>query len=185
MFEDRLAPALAGQADEKDLDAAIAFYESGTGTRASAWGKALQPVPDGRWEDVSLAVFKAAMQTFPEMEAIWEARGAENAAIGSLKKLVTAQEQFKATVGHGAYTTLAGLGASQIDLGHIESDLASGKRLDYTFTLTVGTPAGSNYCVSARPVAPVAGQRSFFVDSTGVIRFKVGAEASSADSPIE
>lgn len=65
----------------------------------------------------------------------------------------------------------------------LRTEIASARRSGYTFSLTVGTPADSNYACVAVPLA--SGRRSFFVDSSGVIRWRRGGAASSADPPIE
>ncbi len=55
----------------------------------------------------------------------------------------------------------------------------------YSFRMTVGTPADSNWYVVARPKEPGPKHRTFFVDSSGVIRYRRGADATSADTPLD
>ena len=108
----------------------------------------------------------------------------ESSAIASLKTLVTAQEQYKSTAGSYVYGTLTQMSGTVPP--YIDSVLARGKKSGYTFVLTVGTPADSNYYVQGRPVTVAkTGNRRFFVDSSGVIRFNSSDLATSADSPID
>lgn len=72
--------------------------------------------------------------------------------------------------------------------GLIEPVLASGKKNDYRFRL-MPEPADSSrpvthYVVVARPVKRLAkGQRSFYTDESGVIRFTSENRAAKVDDP--
>ncbi len=104
--------------------------------------------------------------------------------IASLKTLVTAEEQYKSTGGGNVYAALTQLSAATPP--YVDSVLASGKKSGYCFVLSVGTPADSNWYATARPVTPgKTGNRFFFVDSSGVIRFTLTGPATSADTPID
>lgn len=108
----------------------------------------------------------------------------ESSAIASLKTLVTAEEQFKTTAGGAVYGSLSAM--SGMNPPYIGADLGRGVKSGYSFVLTVGTPADSNYVVEANPLAPgQSGGRRFFVDSSGVVRFHEEHRASSGDSAIE
>ena len=105
-----------------------------------------------------------------------------SSCIASLKMLVTAEEGYKSA--HGRYAALTQLSATTPQ--YLDSVLGGGKKSGYCFILTVGMPADSKWCARADPVVPRKhGNRYLFVDSTGTIRFKIGAPATSADSPIE
>lgn len=59
------------------------------------------------------------------------------------------------------------------------------KENGYSFTMNV-SPFGVGFRARATPLSPGAsGNRHFSVDESGVIRCRVGAPASSADSPVE
>lgn len=95
----------------------------------------------------------------------------EAAALAALKSIVTAEEEYKASAG-GVYTTLAALGAASPPL--LDRELAAGRKDGYSFTLTVGTPADSDYRAKAVPLPGAVARWSFVVDSSGVIRVGVG-----------
>lgn len=108
----------------------------------------------------------------------------ESSAIASLKTMVTAEEQYKSTSGSTVYGTLAELSGATPP--YIDTVLARGKKSGYCFLLTVGSPADSNWYALANPVLlGKTGNRRFFVDSSGVIRFNTGGTASSANSAID
>lgn len=74
----------------------------------------------------------------------------------------------------------------------VQPTLPRGKRSGYTFVMTAGNPADSNYFARSTPVTVrKTGGRRFFVDHSGVLRFwdavryRAGAPASSGDSPVE
>ena len=80
----------------------------------------------------------------------------------------------------------------------VNSDLIddmSKKRIDgpglsgYWFTYTPGAAAGgtvNTYTLSAQPVAAgTTGQRGFFTDESGVIRYSISGAAALASSPLQ
>ena len=108
----------------------------------------------------------------------------ESSAIASLKTLVTAEEQYKAISGSGIYVALTQLSASTPP--YVDDVLGAGRKGGYSFVLTVGTPASANWTATARPVKPgKTGNRYFFVDSSGVVRFHLARPATSLDSPLD
>ncbi len=119
----------------------------------------------------------------------------EASAVGSLRTINTAQVTYFAEYPTRGYSaTLAQLGppASNLQPGpeaafFIDSVLASGQKSGYRFTYVAG-PADEHglimaYTVRADPLAPESGERSFFTDETGVIRFENGKPAGP-DSPV-
>jgi type IV pilus assembly protein PilA len=111
----------------------------------------------------------------------------ETAAIGSLRVVTRAEHTFYLTRGDGRY----GSAAELRDAGLIDSVLAgegaasTGSRKNgFLYTITPG--AGATYTATA---AAEGGQatRSFFVDETGVIRYKVGDVPPDAEdgTPID
>ena len=120
----------------------------------------------------------------------------EAAAIQNMKTITTTNHGYNSAYGTGFAPSLAALGppagggaatAAAADL--IDSTLASGSKNGYTYTYTPAAPAGGviyAYTLSADPIAPGStGQRFFFTDQSGVIRFNAAAKASVADPPIQ
>ncbi len=105
--------------------------------------------------------------------------------IASLKTLVTAEEQYKSASGSACYAALTQLSATTPQ--YVDSVLGAGKKSGYCFLLTVGTPASTNWYARAIPIGGRAkkGDRYFFVDSSGIIRFSLLAPATSGSAAIE
>lgn len=112
----------------------------------------------------------------------------EASAIASLKTLVVAEEQFRATApappqGPPVYGTLSELSAASPP--YIDGVLGRGRKAGYQFALRL-TRNGRAFEAIAVPVQPArTGNRTFFVDDSGVIRMSIGAPATAKDRPIE
>jgi prepilin-type N-terminal cleavage/methylation domain-containing protein len=109
----------------------------------------------------------------------------ETAAIQAIHTIWTAQVQFSSQYGRFA-TSLTELGppatgnASAASADLIHSDLASGEKEGYKFTLT---GASGNYQVLAVPVTfGTTGSRTFYSDQTMVLRVNDGPEPATANS---
>jgi len=101
----------------------------------------------------------------------------EAAAIGNMRTLASAEETFRAV--EGQYTTLAGLGNAVP--AYIDSVLASGAKQGYSYNLQHSKQTWS--CI-AKPVNPgTTGNRAFYVDQSGVIRFEMDGSEPGSDSP--
>ena len=120
----------------------------------------------------------------------------EASAVGSLRTINTAQVTYASTYGVGFADTQTKLGgaapcaASAATGCLIDEVLTGGTKSGYTMTLTAvaGTTAAptNTYTATAVPVAVgSSGQRRFFTDESGVIRFNAGAAATAADAPIQ
>jgi len=119
----------------------------------------------------------------------------EASAVGSLRTLNTAQVTYSTTYPNvGFANALSALGgtvasctsATSTNSCLVDQVLASGTKSGYTFVLggTSGAPVVT-YTFTGSPVAPgQSGQRYFFTDQSGVIRFNATAAATVADSPI-
>ncbi len=113
----------------------------------------------------------------------------ERAAVGSVRTLNTALAMYNAA------EPAKGYAASLKELGpegkqYITESLASGTKSGYTFeykpqSAPVGTPI-THYTLVARPLKPLApGEKSFFTDESGLIRFtKEDRAAKVTDPPI-
>jgi type IV pilus assembly protein PilA len=135
----------------------------------------------------------------------------ESSAAGSLRSINTANATFLSTYGHSFAPTLAALGGAPPAANAVAPctaanliDQVLGKdpatKSGYTFTYVGGLadpgdtaanggPCGSvtGYTINATPVTVGGtGNRSFFTDQTGVIRFDpTGAPATVNSSPLQ
>ena len=105
----------------------------------------------------------------------------EAAAIGGLRTLSSAQENYRNNSGTNVYGTLAELsGASP---PYIDSALGSGISRGYTVAI-VGTPDADSWSATAVPTTVgSSGNRGFFIDESGVIRYTTDGTAPTVASP--
>ena len=114
----------------------------------------------------------------------------EASAVGSLRSINTACVSYSTTYGIGYPAALANLGpaatatAATADL--IDSVLAAGTKSGYVFTYTVGGTGNTTYTDVADPVTRgTTGQRGFFTDQSGVIRFDATTTATVTSAPLQ
>jgi type IV pilus assembly protein PilA len=110
----------------------------------------------------------------------------EGATISSLRKVHSAESTYQATVGNGAFATLDQLAQA----GLLTSELAAATHYGYKFTVVV-KPSGyedpPKFQVVAVPLEyGSSGNRSFYIDESGVIRAENnhGAEATDLSPPL-
>jgi len=122
----------------------------------------------------------------------------EASAVGSLRTYNTAQITFIST-----YPTV-GFASSFSDLGPcssscgpsgaglIDNILGSGttgsSKAGYSFVLSTSASGGSNviYQINANPIVTNStGNRYFFTDNSGVIRYNISTTAGSSDTPLQ
>ncbi len=122
----------------------------------------------------------------------------EASAVGSLRTINSMEVKYASDWGNGASATLAQLGPPTGDCNladTIDNVLAAGTKSGYRFTYTPGIaapltnpacPGGfATYTINADPVARgTTGQRSFFTNQSGVIRFNMAAPAGVVDPVI-
>ena len=124
----------------------------------------------------------------------------EAAAVQSLRNITTAATVYSTAYGNGYPPDLATLGGPATPTcdkaSLIDGVLAAGQKSGYTFTYTLlnanANPAagcsvagGNSFTATAIPILPgTSGQRSFFVDPSGVIRQNLTGPASATDPPI-
>jgi prepilin-type N-terminal cleavage/methylation domain-containing protein len=116
----------------------------------------------------------------------------EASAVGSLRTINTACVTYSSTYGVGFPSNLSNLGtsgtASSTSADLIDNVLAGGAKSGYTFTYAAGTAAAGvvpTYTLHGDPITPgQTGQRYFFTDQSGVIRFNPSAAATNTDTPI-
>ena len=116
----------------------------------------------------------------------------EASAVGSMRTINTACVTYSSTYGTGFPAALVNLQpanpatAAAADL--IDQVLAAGTKSGYTFTYTAGAAVGGvipTYTLASDPInAGTTGQRHFFTDQSGVIRFDPSAPATVASTPL-
>jgi prepilin-type N-terminal cleavage/methylation domain-containing protein len=114
----------------------------------------------------------------------------EASAVGSVRTINTSEVQYNSTYGQGFATSLAALGgaagtctASNTTACLLDSVLAGGQKSGYNFTAP-GANNNQTYTVTAVPVAVgQTGQRAFFSDQSGVIRYNTAGTVPDSTSP--
>ena len=121
-------------------------------------------------------------------------RANEGAAVQNMRSITTSELVYSTTYGVGYSTSLSQLqeDPTVTDVDHaglIDQVLAGGTKGGYIYTYTVltsdslGNP--TTYSLTAAPKTPgTTGQRYYYVDQTGVIRYNVMAAAGATDLPI-
>lgn len=101
----------------------------------------------------------------------------ESSAIGNMRTIIGAEVAYNAA--NSVYGTFAQMTGATPPF--LDGDWTAAKS-GYTFT--AATAAG-NFTANADPVtAGTTGNRHFFTDGSGVIRYATGAAASATSSPI-
>jgi prepilin-type N-terminal cleavage/methylation domain-containing protein len=113
----------------------------------------------------------------------------EASAVGSIRTINTSEVTYASTypnVGFADLTQLGGAGGSATGAGLLDAVLASAVKSGYVFAVATsgGTPA-TIYTVTGDPQNSQTGQRHFFSDQSGVIRYNVSQAASATDSPLQ
>jgi hypothetical protein len=101
--------------------------------------------------------------------------GSEAAALQAVRDIVEAQDNYMAT------QRRYGLNVEDLVAQILLPEDPSRAGLGYRISLR-GSPAADRYTVSAEPTSGVGEKRSFFADSSGVIRSELGQPAT-VDSP--
>ena len=117
----------------------------------------------------------------------------EASAVGSVRTINTAQVTFATNYPADGFTSLANLGgnattASNASALLIDSVLSAGKKSGYSFTsAAAGGAPNTSYTTTAVPSnVGTTGQRSFFSDQSGVIRYNLsGATPINTDPPLQ
>ena len=130
----------------------------------------------------------------------------EASAVGSLRAINTSAVMYSSIYGNGFPPSIAALG-TPVGGGNaaatcngallIAEDLTTGTKSGYVFAYTAGnlntsapagcaSPGGNSYTLTATPQqVGTTGQRMFYTDQTGTIRFDpTGAGASATSSPL-
>jgi type IV pilus assembly protein PilA len=115
----------------------------------------------------------------------------EASAVGSIRTINTGEVTYASTYPLNGFATVTNLGpnggsgGTATGAGLIDDVLATGTKSGYHFAATTGsdTPS-STYSVVGDPLNSQTGQRHFFSDQSGVIRFDAGAVATVASTPL-
>jgi len=118
----------------------------------------------------------------------------EASAVGSVRSINTAQVTYASTypaIGFAGLTSLGGAGGTSTSAGLIDTVLACAAppciKSGYQFnSVAAGGPPATTYDTHGDPVTPgQTGQRYFFSDQSGVIRYNTSAAATSTDAPLQ
>jgi len=110
----------------------------------------------------------------------------EGAAMQSMRTIASAEQTFQSTAGRGEYGTLIDLWQANM----ISQELANGTKWGYQFKVQVFKATGYSPARFTAVAVPTAygssGQRSFFIDESGVLRGEDshGLEANRSSPPI-
>jgi type IV pilus assembly protein PilA len=117
----------------------------------------------------------------------------EASAVGSIRTINTGLVTYAAGCPNLGYAaTLPELNTGALcasGTGILDAVLAAGTKSGYGFTYVAGAAVGgvvNTYTTNANPSTPgVTGQRRFFSNQTGVIRYNQSAAATVADAPLQ
>jgi type IV pilus assembly protein PilA len=133
----------------------------------------------------------------------------EASAVGSLRTISIAAASYSATYPNGfppSLDALGGSGTATCDHAElIDATLASGQKAGYVFSYGLVSQSrlaprvspeaiqagcslagGTGYAASADPIARgTTGQRSFYTDQTGIIRFDLSGAATADSAPLQ
>ena len=115
----------------------------------------------------------------------------EGSAIGSMRTITSAEQQFQSAAintfpsGMGMYGDLPTLGGQVPPF--VDNVLALGQKQGYAFVAAPGGVDGApTFTCNADPLQMGAsGNRGFFADESGVIRFNQGGVAGAGDLPVQ
>jgi type IV pilus assembly protein PilA len=100
-------------------------------------------------------------------------------AVSSMRTINSSEAAYHSSTGE--YGTLTQLGSANYIA---DSNLAGGRKSDYTFSVTPLTAL--NYEAVADPVLdPTNAYQHYFIDASGVLRVEVGAAATATSNPMQ
>lgn len=106
-------------------------------------------------------------------------RANEASAITALRTISQAQSQYR--VRFGTFGTVASLEAA----GYLDQNFQDAQKSGYTFE-TASAPTTGSWALRANPTSPgTSGDRFFYIDTSGVIRYNDGSAATASDPAIE
>ncbi len=122
----------------------------------------------------------------------------EASAVSSIRIIHTGEVTYASTYpdcGFASLASLGGTGGSASGAGLVDDALASGRKNGYTFSAnasggtnqcTIGATPNTAYTITTQPLSVgQTGQRYFFSDQSGVVRYKSGAAATATDNAVQ
>ena len=121
----------------------------------------------------------------------------EASAVGSMRTLNTAEVTYSSTYPDCGFTALANLGGSggtATGAGLVDSVLAGGVKSGYSFAVTAtggsgtcgsGSLPNTLYSINGDPSSAQTGQRHFYTDQSGVIRYNTSVAATATSNPLQ
>ncbi len=124
----------------------------------------------------------------------------EASAVGSMRTINTAEVTYASSYpdcGFTGLTQLGGAGGNATGAGLIDAVLASGVKSGYSFSATATGGSGScvgggsgaqpntTYSLYGQALTTQTGQRSFYSDQSGVIRYSTTAGAGPTSNPLQ
>jgi len=122
----------------------------------------------------------------------------EASAVGSIRTINTAEVTYASTYpdcGFTELTNLGGSGGTASGAGLVDSVLAGGVKSGYSFGTAASGGSGTcgsgttlpntTYTLTGDPQTPQTGQRHFFSDQSGVIRYDTTTNATSGSNPLQ
>ncbi|HVR73927.1 MAG TPA: prepilin-type N-terminal cleavage/methylation domain-containing protein [Planctomycetota bacterium] len=104
--------------------------------------------------------------------------GNEASAVSSMRTITTSCQQYRTR-----FQSYPGVLADVSASGYIDTVLGGGTKSGYNFTYAGGS---NTFTVDAAPLAAgSSGDRNFFVDESGVIRFEHAGPATAASEPLD
>ena len=106
-------------------------------------------------------------------------RANEASTITALRTISSVQSQYR--IRYGSFGNIPDLDAS----GMLDDNFADFQKSGYVYANAL-VPSPGSWALTAEPLNPGAsGDRYFFIDTTGVIRFNETQTAGTGDTPIE
>jgi prepilin-type N-terminal cleavage/methylation domain-containing protein len=103
----------------------------------------------------------------------------ESAAVANLRSVSSAQLQYRTR--YGDFGDIDELETASL----LDASYEDGMKTGYEF-ISAENPSSSTWSVTATPVTPgVTGDRFFFIDESGVIRYREGESAGNEDSAVD
>jgi len=106
----------------------------------------------------------------------------EASAVGSIRTINTSSVEYAATYENGFPAGLSKMGTAAA--GDTTASCGEGLLIDNL--LTAGVKSGYSFTFTAQPVTPgTTGQRYFYSDQTGVIRYNATGAATATSAPLQ
>lgn len=106
--------------------------------------------------------------------------GNEASAMSSMRTIASTQEQYRTR--YGLYAS--GL-TDLTNAGYVDDVLGSGVKSGYAYGNSSST-SNTNWSLDCQPTAPgVTGEKYFFINESGILRFSTSGPAGASDPPVD